>query len=105
MKKINLSDLQPKNYYEIADNSVVACMICGKDVEKIEKKFNENAEKFMNHDPKFIKWFNANYIQIDTDGNVYFADEEVAEGHESQGCFPVGCSCMKKYRSLRIAQG
>ena len=100
---INLSELTPENYFEVADRSTSPCLICGRDVSKIEEKFDEflKAGEVDAHTPRFVKWYKANYIHMDTDGYLYFVDENVAEGKESQGCFAVGCRCLAKYRALR----
>lgn len=108
MKKlINLLDIRSENYDAVADNSANPCLICGRDVSKIEEKFDElrESDESGKWTPHFVKWYKANYIHMDTDGNLYFVDEDVAEGHESQGCFAVGCRCLSKYRTLRKAQG
>lgn len=108
MKKlINLLDIRSENYDKCEYRSTNPCLICGRDVSKIEEKFDEfqKSGEFSRKTPRFLKWYKANYIHMDTDGNLYFVDEDVAEGHESQGCFAVGCRCLQKYRALREAQG
>lgn len=101
MKLINLSDIRPENYYEFESRSCNPCIICGRDVSKIEEQFDKKWNDICNKDKKALKWYRENFIHMDTDGNLYFTDEEVAEGHESQGCFAIGCHCMKKYKSIR----
>ena len=105
MKKgidVELVRIPYKEYSYNEDRAMNPCFICGKDVTKIEDKMqNEMWEKICNGDPKAAKWYNDNYIQMSEEGKFYFTNEDVDEGETSQGCFAVGCSCMKKFRSIR----
>lgn len=105
-KCINLDELiELETYDKNAEHSEQPCIICGKDVSKIEEKMNEMWDKICASDPQALRWYKNNYIHMSTDGNLYFADEDVAEGEESQGCFAIGCCCMKKYKDLRKKKG
>lgn len=102
MAIINLDQLRSENYYENESKSCNPCIICGKDVSKIEEQFDEKWDDICNKDKKALQWYKNNFIHMDTSGNLYYTDEDVAEGEESQGCFPIGCVCMKKYKQLRM---
>lgn len=104
--QINIEEMMDYEAYKKNEEySQSPCIICGKDVSKIDKKMEQEWDKICAGEPKALKWYKNNFIHMSTDGNLYFADEDVADGEESQGCFAIGCCCMKKYKDLRKKKG